>query len=61
MQASCETTVPAYAVLLREPLKPQRPPLLHDSTLPRGSVMLTVVYAVNRSRRWYERAAVPAR
>ena len=24
-------------------------------------VMLTVVYAVNRSRRWYERAAVPAR
>ena len=41
--ASCATIVAAYAVLFREPLKPHRPAEFQETTLPRMSVMVTIV------------------
>jgi hypothetical protein len=41
--ASWPTTVAANAVLLRDPLKPARPDVHHEITLPRISLIATVV------------------
>src|SRR5438552_4063916 len=42
-QASCATICAAYAVLLREPLNPTFPALDQPMTLPRKSVIVTMV------------------
>src|SRR6266516_2507149 len=42
-EASCATICAAYAVLLREPLKPTLPALDHPITLPFRSVIVTTV------------------
>src|SRR2546430_2617261 len=41
--ASSAAWLAAYGVLLRDPLNPTTPELLHERTLPSGSVMVTSV------------------